>query len=97
MTSSQQTPPFNKSKDFHVTPDKLDEDASFTNRWKWEKDVHQDWLDKLSDDFPKVLNVIEGTKSSYGCDMAAYLCYMGVRLLEMWENFKKYWFNIFTL
>ena len=40
-------------------------------------------MDKISDDFPKVMNVIQGSRSSYGDNMGAFLCFMAVRLLEM--------------
>ena len=76
-------PPFNKGRDFHATPDSLAKGASFQDRWSWEKDVHDDWIDKLQDDFPKVLNVINGSRNSYGDDMGAFLCFMAVRILEM--------------
>ena len=45
--------------------------------------MHDDWVDKITDDFPHVMNVIQGARSSYGDDMGAFLCFMGVRLLEM--------------
>ena len=76
-------PPFNKNRDFHATPDSLASGASFQDRWSWEKDVHQDWVDKITDDFPKVMNVVQGSRNSYGDDMGAFLCFMAVRLLEM--------------
>ncbi|MYG40070.1 MAG: hypothetical protein F4201_04520 [Nitrospira sp. SB0677_bin_15] len=76
-------PPFNKGRDFHATPDSLADGASFQDRWSWDKDVHQEWVDKITDDFPKVMNVIQGSRNSYGDDMGAFLCFMAVRLLEM--------------
>ena len=76
-------PPFKKGRDFHATPDSLAAGARFQDRWSWERDVHDDWVDKITDDFPKVMNVIQGSRSSYGDDMGAFLCFMGVRLLEM--------------
>ena len=76
-------PPFNKGRDFHATPDSLAAGARFQDRWSWEDDVHDDWVDKITDDFPHVMNVIQGSRSSYGDDMGAFLCFMGVRLLEM--------------
>ncbi len=76
-------PPFNKGRDFHATPDSLAKGASFQDRWSWEKDVHQEWIDQITDDFPDVMNVIEGSRSSYGDDMGAFLCFMAVRLLAM--------------
>ena len=78
-------PPFNKGRDFHATPDSLAKGASFQDRWSWDKDVYDDWVDKLEDDFPKVMNVIRGSRESYGDDMGAFLCFMAVRLLEMWR------------
>ena len=76
-------PPFNKGKDFHATPDSIAKGASFQDRWNWNKHVHESWIDKISDDFPKVMNVIQGSRQSYGDDMGAFLCFMAVRLLEM--------------
>ncbi len=76
-------PPFNKGKDFHSTPDSLAEGASFQDRWSWEKDVHEEWVDQITDDHPNVMNVIEGSRLSYGDDIGAFLCFMGVRLLAM--------------
>ena len=76
-------PPFNKGRDFHATPDSLAAGARFQDRWSWERDVHQTWVDQITDDFPHVMNVIQGSRSSYGDDMGAFLCFMAVRLLEM--------------
>ena len=76
-------PPFNKGRDFHATPDSLASGASFQDRWSWDRDVHQEWVDQITDDFPKVMNVIQGSRNSYGDDMGAFLCFMAVRLLEM--------------
>ena len=76
-------PPFNKGRDFHATPDSLAAGAKFQDRWSWERDVHQAWVDQITDDFPHVMNAIQGSRSSYGDDMGAFLCFMAVRLLEM--------------
>ena len=76
-------PPFNKGKDFHATPDSLAQGASFQDRWSWDKDVHESWVDKITDDFPKVMNVIQGSRESHGDGMGAFLCFMAVRILEM--------------
>ena len=76
-------PPFNKGRDFHATPDSLAAGARFQDRWKWDNDVHPDWVDKIQDDWPDVWRAIEFTRGTYGDDMAAFLCFMGVRLMEM--------------
>ena len=76
-------PPFNKNRDFHATPDSLAHGGSFTDRWRWERDVQGEWVDAIKDDWPKVWEVIDAAKAAYGNDMAAFLCWLGVRLLEM--------------
>ncbi len=76
-------PPFNKGRDFHATPDSLAAGAKFEDRWRWDKDVHQDWVDAIQDDWPAVWQVIEAARATAGEDMAAFLCWLGVRLLEM--------------
>ena len=76
-------PPFKKGRDFHATPNSLASGASFQDRWSWERDVHEEWVDQITDDFPKVMNVVNGSRNSYGDDMGAFLCFMAVRLLEM--------------
>ena len=78
-------PPFKKGRDFHATPDSLAAGAKFQDRWSWAEDVEQTWVDQIEDDWPAVHAVIESAKTSYGQDMAAFLCFMGVRLLEMWR------------
>ena len=76
-------PPFNKNRDFHATPDSLASGASFQDRWSWQDDIHEDWLVDIQLDEPEVWTVITTAKSVYGDDMAAFLCWLGVRLLEM--------------
>ena len=39
-------PPFNKGRDFHPTPDSLACGASFQDRWSWDTDVHEEWIDQ---------------------------------------------------
>ena len=76
-------PPFNKNKDFHATPDSLAAGASFQDRWSWERDVHQEWADQITDDFPKLMEAIESARYAYSDAMGAFICFMAVRLLEM--------------
>ena len=76
-------PPFNKGRDFHATPDSLAAGAKFQDRWSWADDVEGEWVDQITDDWPKVMNVINGSRESYGDDMGAFLCFMAVRLIEM--------------
>jgi len=82
-------PPFNKGRDFHATPDSLAAGAKFQDRWSWERDVHDDWLDRLQDDHPAIWAVIDWSRMTYGDDMGAFLCFMAVRLLEMHRVLKQ--------
>ncbi len=75
-------PPFNKSKDFHATPNSLAAGARFTDRWRWDTDVQPEWVDAIEDDWPKAWWVIQSARESFGQDMAAFLCWLGVRLME---------------
>ena len=76
-------PPFNKNRDFHATPDSLARGAKFQDRWTWERDVHQEWMDEMHEGWPGVWGVIQAARLSYGDDMGAFLCWLGVRLMEM--------------
>ena len=76
-------PPFNKNRDFHATPDSLARGARFQDRWSWRDDIHDEWLLEIQHDHPEIWEVITTSKLSYGYDMAAFLCFMAVRLLEM--------------
>ena len=76
-------PPFNKGRDFHATPESLAAGASFTDRWRWEEDVHPDWTKQIKDDWPAAWAVIDWTRMTHSDAMGAFLCFMGVRLMEM--------------
>ncbi len=76
-------PPFNKGRDFHATPDSLAAGAKFQDRWSWERDVHQTWVDQITDDFPKLMEAIESARYAHSDGMGAFMCFMAVRLLEM--------------
>ena len=78
-------PPFNKGRDFHATPDSLAAGASFQDRWKWDEESHPQFTDALRDDTEneEIWTVIESARASWGDDMGAFMCFMGVRLMEM--------------
>ena len=76
-------PPFNKNRDFHATPDSLSAGASFQDRWSWRDDLHDDWIIQIQKDHPEVWHAVNTAKNVYGDDMGAFLCWLGVRLLEM--------------
>ena len=62
---------------------------SSQDRWSWADDVEGEWLDQITDDWPKVMNVINGSRDSFGDDMGAFLCFMAVRLIEMRRVLRK--------
>ena len=76
-------PPFNKGKDFHATPTALAKGAKFEDRWSWDADVEGEWVDAIKDNWPSAWAVIEAARKASGDDMGAYLCWLGVRLMEM--------------
>ena len=76
-------PPFNKGRDFHATPDSLAAGAKFQDRWSWERDVHEEWTDQITDDHPKLMEAIESARYAHSDGMGAYMCFMAVRLLAM--------------
>ena len=77
-------PPFNKSKDFHASPNALKaaQGARFEDRWRWHEDVQQSWIDGIKDQAPAVWAVVAMARTVWGDDMAAFLCWLGVRLME---------------
>ena len=82
-------PPFNKNKDFHATPDKLAAGAKFEDRWCWMNDVQLDWLKDIQDHHPEVERVVLTAKEVYSSGMGAFLCWLGVRLIEMRRVLKR--------
>ena len=61
-------PPFNKVRAFHATHDSLADEASFRERWSWDRDVHADRVDQLDTDWPLVRHVMDTSKVSYDDD-----------------------------
>ena len=76
-------PPFNKGRDFHATPDSLAAGARFQDRWSWERDVHEEWTDQITDDHPRLMEAIESARYAHSDGMGAFMCFMAVRLLAM--------------
>ena len=83
-------PPFKKQRGF------FSDAGGYDDRWTWQKDIlgldrkgnavaenHDDWIDQIQDDWPGAWKVIDTARSVYGDDMGAFLCWLGVRLMEM--------------
>ncbi len=57
------------------------------DQWKWQP-VHREWLDEIKDDNPALYAVIETTRLTRDDDTAAFLCFLGLRLMEMRRTLK---------
>ena len=57
--------------------------GGYTDIWSWEEDIHEDWVDSLEADYPAIHSLIETTRLVHSDDVAAYLCYMAIRLIEI--------------
>ena len=80
-------PPFNKGvKAFEGIVDagvgRKGKKVSYRDTWTW-GDVQEDWTKKIQEDHPKLHAVIQAANAAAGEDMGAFLCWLGVRALEM--------------
>ena len=84
-------PPFNKKRNRAASAGayedawRWEDDPSMVNRpdqWLWQP-VHRIWLDQIKDENPALFSVIEATRLTQDDDTAAFLCFLGVRLLAM--------------
>ena len=82
-------PPFMKDKDFYATHASLASGARFSDRWKWDVDVHQEWVESIEVNNRAVWKVIDTAREASHSDTAAYLCYMAIRILEMHRVLKE--------
>ena len=52
------------------------------DQWKW-NEVHPKWLEDIEADNPKVKWAIDAARETHDDGLAAFLCFLGVRLMEM--------------
>ena len=57
--------------------------GGYTDIWSWEADIHEDWIESLETDYPAIYSLIDATRIVHSDGMAAYLCYMAIRLIEI--------------
>lgn len=75
-------PPYNKNEQaFNGTGAAAG--ASFKDAWSWDDDVQGTWTKDIQESHPNLYAVIHAAGVSYSEDMAAFLCWLGVRVLEM--------------
>ena len=75
-------PPFNKGVKAFTGITAAGEGVSYKDVWTW-GDVQREWANSIREDHPKLYNVIQAANSAAGDDMGAFLCWLGVRVLEM--------------
>ena len=60
-----------------------DESTRFSDIWTWEQSVHEEWLLSLEESHPAIKELVEAAEITHSESMAAYLCYMAIRLIEL--------------
>ena len=90
-------PPFNKKRDTFEGELKGGGKAKFKDDWHWADpdpdkgkrhdpdaiENHPEWLASIENHHHKVYTLVTAVREVSGDDMAAFLCWLGVRLLEM--------------
>ena len=70
-------PPFNTGRNRESVGGK------YVDQWRWGENVHPIWLDQIRDDNRALAEVIESGIHAHSPNLGAFLCFLGVRLLEM--------------
>lgn len=63
-------------------------DAWFKDIWRYKKVVHEDWTNQIAVDWEAVSHILEAALKCKGENMAAYLVYMAVRIIEIYRVLK---------
>ena len=90
-------PPFNKKRNRAASAGQYEDawrwadDPSFQgerpDQWYWQP-VHRIWLEQILDETPALYGAIESIRYASDEDTAAFMCFLGVRLLEMYRILK---------
>jgi len=59
--------------------------GGYSDIWSWEDDIHEDWMLEMEGrpHLSGIHKLIDATRYVHGDGVAAYLCYMAVRLIEI--------------
>ncbi len=57
--------------------------GGYLDIWSWENDIHEEWLQTLDQDWQGIAKLIDATRYVHGDSIAAYLCYMAIRIIEI--------------
>ena len=75
-------PPFNKGVKAFEGITAAGENISYKDVWTW-SDVQQEWWNTIREEHRNLYEVIDAANHAAGDDMGAFLCWLGVRVLEM--------------
>ena len=76
-------PPFNKGVGAFSGTTKAGQDVEFKDVWNWDDDVQTKWLDEIKEEHGNLYTVIQAANAAGGGDRGAFICWLGVRVLEM--------------
>lgn len=62
---------------------KIHDEASFQDKWAWEEIAPKAWVEEMQRNSPAVWHAVNAAQVIHGPGMGAFLCFMGVRLIEM--------------
>ena len=74
-------PPFNKGQDFHANTTSSAAGAQFQDKWTW-ADIPKECVDQIAKDHPAIQKLMEFVECIHSESLAAFLCFMAVRLIE---------------
>ncbi len=80
-------PPFNTQRNrsgaagFYVDNWKWGDAGILPDQWAW-NEVHPVWLEQIKDDNPALADVIHAARTAHDDGIAAFLCFLSVRLME---------------
>ena len=57
--------------------------GGYLDIWSWENVIHEEWLQTLDQDWQGIAKLIDVTRYVHGDSIAAYLCYMAIRIIEI--------------
>lgn len=86
-------PPFNTKRNrsgtagFYVDNWRWGDTGILPDQWRW-NEVHPIWLEEIKDDNPALYRVIEAARVCHDDGIAAFLCFLSVRMLEMYRILK---------
>lgn len=75
-------PPFKSDRTYAAPLDSEARGAEFDDVWT-SSDMKQEWMEEIEHRLPALYHLINGAKLAHGENMAGYLTFMSVRLLEL--------------